>query len=247
MINPIGDTTVGTADPRTGQVVWNRPADKLRDAAEAAYSRIRSARALSEYAKRSQIAAIYLKLKEDMAAEQSRAGVASAADLDLIKRRLFGIDDLVRGASGAEAATVSISFRDAQSRAEQITTERDATELLQRANMTGDELLARAVGNQLVILAGAGVPVGDTLDAYLDQRPQKATAFAAYAQASAPTSLAGLFEFAVPSPSEVQGLSQNQLDALVAESKALAANAATNAALDARTRAGETGLNPYGG
>src|SRR5664279_2992204 len=116
MTSPISDTTVGTADARTGQVTWNRPADKLRDKAESDYARIRGARALSDYAKRAMVASVYLKLKEDMDAAQSKAGIATAADLQFIRRQLFGIDDLIGRASGAEAATVSISFRDAQSR-----------------------------------------------------------------------------------------------------------------------------------
>src|SRR5664279_3644207 len=116
MTSPISDTTVGTADARTGQVTWNRPADKLRDAAESAYARIRGARALSDYAKRAMVASVYLKLKEDMDAAQSKAGIATAADLALLKRKLYGVDDLIRGASNAEQATLQISFRDAQSR-----------------------------------------------------------------------------------------------------------------------------------
>jgi hypothetical protein len=57
MTNPTSDTTVGTADARTGQVVWNRPAHKLRDKAEADYSRIRNSRALSAYAQRAHLRA----------------------------------------------------------------------------------------------------------------------------------------------------------------------------------------------
>jgi hypothetical protein len=240
MTSPISDTVIGTADPRTGQVVWNRPADKLRDAAETAYARIRSARALSDYAKRAMVASVYLKLKEDMDAAQSKAGIATAADLALLKRKLYGVDDLIRGASNAEQATLQISFRDAQSRAESIGNERDARTLLDRANQTGDELLARAVGNQLVTLACAGIPVGNTLDEYLSTRPQKATAYAAYVAACQPTSMASLFEYAAPSPPEVHGLTQGQMDTMIAEAKALAAESAAADATWYSQRAAET-------
>src|SRR3954453_24134748 len=79
-------------------------------------------------------------------ARKALEGLRDAEGTQLVKRqqelerRLFG-----SGLGGLDAATSAISARDAQDRAERLTTPQEAASLLHRAEQNGDQALARAV------------------------------------------------------------------------------------------------------
>ncbi len=97
MSMPIGCTldNPGTADP----IVWDRPADKVRDDIERGIQRIRDQRGLSPDASRSVIATAYVKGKVLLDSMNTASPAQRAADLAAAKRAAFGVDDLLRGTS----------------------------------------------------------------------------------------------------------------------------------------------------
>lgn len=202
-----------------GSPTWDRPADRLRSAAEARYDTIRNSAGLTPEATQSLLAQVYLRLVADMQALESRSNVAAVQDAAAIKRRLFGIDDLVGRANPADAATMAVSFRDAQDRAQQIQNEAQAQELLDRANETGDELLARAVGNYCLSDGGFGPTYAGVGDAYLADRPDKAAAYAELQDARQPLDVATMWEFVVPQPLELNGLNSSQITLLASNAE----------------------------
>jgi len=162
MSMPIGRTldNPGTADP----IVWDRPADKVRDDIERGIQRIRDQRGLSPDASRSVIATAYVKGKALLDSMNTASPAQRAADLAAAKRAAFGADDLLRGTSETDKAAVMLSFRAAQQRAAQLSTAAEARALLDTAMQTGDELLTRAVGNH----AMTSLDMGDTAQTDLD-------------------------------------------------------------------------------
>ncbi|MGI8761312.1 MAG: hypothetical protein ACR2LF_08485 [Jatrophihabitantaceae bacterium] len=193
---------------------WDRPADQIRDRAEAAYTAIRNNGALSDTARQAMIAAVYLRAQADMAKLQETAGQASGAGLAALKRAVFGNEDLTAGASPAEQATIAVSFRDAQARAAQTSSEAEAAALLEQAEQSGDELLARAVGS--AALTGGLFAYQDVADRYLAARPDKAAAWNELQAASRPQPISTLWEFVVPEPPELAGLG-SRIAALAAQ------------------------------
>jgi len=135
-----------------------------------------------------------------------------AADLATAKRNLFGIDDLTTGASPADRASMAMSFRDAQQRAAQLTTSTEAQALLDLADQSGDELLARAVGNQAL----SGLGMDDVATTYLAARPRQAQAAENLRALTRMGSIADILEFVLPRPPELSQVSDNQLTALAA-------------------------------
>jgi hypothetical protein len=135
-----------------------------------------------------------------------------AADLAAAKRRLFGIDDLTAGASPADRATMAMSFRDAQQRAQQLTTSSEAQELLDLADQSGDELLARAVGNA----AMSGLGFSAVADKYLANRPKQQAAVDALQGMQRMRPMADLWEFVLPKPTELSSLHDSQIAAAAA-------------------------------
>jgi hypothetical protein len=191
---------------------WNRPADTIRSNLESAVQGIRNRNALSPEARRTLIAAAYTKARTAMDALNSANPGKQAADLAAAKRRLFGIDDLTAGASPADRATMAMSFRDAQQRAQQLTTSSEAQELLDLADQSGDELLARAVGNA----AMSGLGFSAVADKYLANRPKQQAAVDALQGMQRMRPMADLWEFVLPKPTELSSLHDSQIAAAAA-------------------------------
>lgn len=85
----------------------------------------------------------------------------------------FGNRDLLAGAGPGDAASIAISARDAGDRVDQLATPQDALALLERANGTGDEVLARAIGQRAHSM---GEPWDPVLAAYIADRPKQGRA-----------------------------------------------------------------------
>jgi len=210
MSTPIGRTldNPGTADP----LVWDRPADQVRNGINRQVQRIRDQRGITPEASQALMAAAYLKGKATLDGMNTANPAQRAADLAVAKRAAFGIDDLLTGTSETDKAAVMLSFRDAQQRAAQLSTAAEARALLDTAMQTGDELLTRAVGNH----AMTSLDMGDTAQAYLDAHPAQAQAVQALADLQQPLSMAALFEFVCPLPPELSNLTEYAIADLAA-------------------------------
>ncbi len=193
--------------------VWDRPADQVRDGLNRQVQRIRDKRGLTPDATRSLIADAYLKGKAQLDGLNTASPGQVAAQVAAAKRKAFGIDDLLAGASQADRATMAMSFRDAQKRAAMTTTSGEAQALLDLANQSGDELLARAVGNHAL----SSMDMGDVAQGYLDQHPSQAEALGMLQQLQRPASISTLFEFVAPKPTELSGMSDGQIATYAAQ------------------------------
>jgi len=193
--------------------VWDRPADTVRDGLNQQMERIRGHSELSTDAMLSLVAAAYLKGKAQLDGMNANNPAQIAAQVAAVKRKAFGIDDLLAGASQADKATMAMSFRDAQQRAAQTTTSSEAQTLLDLANQSGDELLARAVGNH----AMASMDMRDVTESYLTNHPAQAAALDELQQLQQPASAATMFEFVAPKPPELSGMSDGQIVAYAAQ------------------------------
>ena len=192
--------------------VWDRPADTVRDGLNQQIERIRGRRELSTDAMLSLVAAAYVKGKAQLDGMDTNNPAQVAAQVAAVKRAAFGIDDLLTGSSQADRATMAMSFRDAQQRAAQTTTSSEAQTLLDLANQSGDELLARAVGNH----AMASMDMGDVTESYLTNHPTQAEALDELQQLQQPASAATMFEFVAPKPPELSSMSDGQIVAYAA-------------------------------
>ncbi len=193
--------------------VWDRPADTVRDGLNQQMERIRGHSELSPDAMLSLVAAAYLKGKAQLDGMNTNNPAQIAAQVAAVKRKAFGIDDLLAGSSQADRATMAMSFRDAQQRAAQTTTSSEAQTLLDVANQSGDELLARAVGNHAL----SSMDMRDVAESYLTNHPAQAAALDELQQLQQPASAATMFEFVAPKPPELSGMSDGQIVAYAAQ------------------------------
>ncbi len=193
--------------------VWTRPADTVRDGLNQQMERIRGHSELSTDAMLSLVAAAYVKGKAQLDGMDTNNPAQVAAQVAAVKRKAFGIDDLLTGASQADRATMAMSFRDAQQRAAQTTSSSEAQTLLDVANQSGDELLARAVGNHAL----SSMDMGDVTEAYLAAHPTQAEALDELQQLQQPASAATMFEFVAPKPPELSSMSDGQIVAYAAQ------------------------------
>jgi hypothetical protein len=194
-------------DPR--RRVWDRPADEIRGDAERYYTSVRDNPDLTSDAKQRLIATKYVAIKQRLDALNSSEPSRKAADVETAKRAAFGIDDLLARTTPAEAAAISLSFRDAQARAAQLINAREAQNLLDTARQSGDELLVRAIGNHALNTLG----MSDVADSYLAcVHPDRAETVQRVAQLNQMPDFAGLMEFVCPTPAEVASMSSGQLD-----------------------------------
>lgn len=133
----------------------------------AAYQRdiadVRADGSLSNEGKVSKMAAIYTAAAETLRGLQGQEQASEGEKRAHLLRELFGI----RGTADPSAA---ISYRDAQDRAGSLLDERDAVRLIEQADLSGDEHLARAVAR-----CAYDNGWGDVLTAFAASRPQLAS------------------------------------------------------------------------
>ncbi len=131
--------------------------------------RIRSDKDLSDEAKRRKMAAVTEAAQEEHSqlVEEEREGMAQA--IAQAERKVLGISYPER-ASAHERAIIAMSYRDARDRAERAAGDRENTEalseLLERAETSGDEQLAEAVFHVATVRGDRRVA-----DTYLEGRP----------------------------------------------------------------------------
>ena len=190
-------------------------ADAIREAAATRVQRIRDRKELSAEAKRSAIAKIHLGQKTQLAALQDKANQDIAAGRRAAMTTAFGIDDIAGDATSR--LTAAVSYRDAQDRVANLQSPTEALQVLNRAEGSGDELLARAVAQRAYEQRRTDPSWQQALDEYLAPRPKAQQAVADLLAADRPVNARGLFAFVAPPPPEVSGLADHQLAALASD------------------------------
>lgn len=99
---------------------------------------IRNNKNLTLEGKTKQIAAVHLDYKQQVNALEAEDRASRASKADSLRRSLFGL-------TGSSDANATISYRDAQDRVAAIQDENQALELLDRADLSNDEILTKAI------------------------------------------------------------------------------------------------------
>lgn len=99
---------------------------------------IRKDRNLTPEGKTKRIAATYLRYKRQVTKLEAEDKATRANQADSLRRALFGL-------YGNSDPNALISYRDAQDRVAAISSEEQALELLDRADLSNDEILAKAI------------------------------------------------------------------------------------------------------
>lgn len=174
---------------------------------------------LTQDAIKAQIAQAYVKASDDMAALQSQTSGNVEARRAQLQQQVFG----TVGISG-DPASLAMSARDASERVAQIdvTDWYAAQQLLDRAELTGDEVLARQIA-----AAAYSNPLGgwsSVLDSFLAKRPAAAQALVELgslnATASARRQIFSDWQFIIPLPPQLAGLDDWRIRALAAQVQA---------------------------
>ncbi|NWL13500.1 hypothetical protein DM793_19740 [Paenarthrobacter nitroguajacolicus] len=118
-------------------------AEKLRSGQREQIEAIRQNRNLSADGKRAQIAALYLRNKEEVGKLEKQEAATRTNRINHIRKTVFGL-------SGNPGPQDVISYRDAQDRVANLGTddEAKAAQLFDRAQLSGDNILAAAVVNR---------------------------------------------------------------------------------------------------
>jgi hypothetical protein len=117
---------------------------------------------LSGEARQRLAASAYLKAQEKMAGIKASGQRSTAQSRAALERKLFGLP------AGADSSAV-ISYRDAVDRAARVESAADATAMLKRAAISGDQLLAKAVLGRAFEGGWVGV-----VDSYVESQPDSA-------------------------------------------------------------------------
>lgn len=189
---------------------------RIQQDANQTIQQTRARRDLTLAAKRSAIAKTHREVKRNVEAIRTDIEGTLAARSKAARAELWGIADLATGPKAGSLTEIQTSYRDALSRASELKDAREAAALLAQAETTGDEILARAVAAQCYSTAANNPFGGDwqrPLDEYLAARPKKADALASLQDSQQLDGNDGWY-FVVPAPTELDGLSDHQIDQL---------------------------------
>jgi len=143
---------------------------------------------------------VMAQLKEEHRAEElARSKQAS--------RAIYGADDLIEG---SDPVAHRASYRDAQDRAERVESAGQAKRLLQQAERSGDELLARAVA-----VKAQDRRWKDVTDAYSETRPQWRAALENIGDTRLSVGMGANLVFGLKRPEELERMSRSQIETLV--------------------------------
>lgn len=190
--------TTGTTDQQ------RKSADTIA-AYQARIEAIRSDPTLSPEGKRNRMAGIYATTRDTVARLQADDQAATSARRTTLERDLFGL-------TGFTDASAAISFRDAQDRASGITDERDALRLLNQAELSGDDHLAKAVALRSLQEAWPAASA-----AYATARPGAAAKMQELTNMSTTgvaDSLSAAAAYYMPAPRELAGIPDHTIDEL---------------------------------
>lgn len=145
-----------------------RTPDQIRQGLTDTLNQLRTRRDLSTEGLQRQAAKAYVAARDEMRKARQADGADLQAQQDRLLQKLFG------NPNSTDPSSV-ISFRDAQDRAAQLATAEEAMELLERAKLTGDVLLAQAVAMRAADRAWVGMgnsTWGAVLDAWAAGTPK---------------------------------------------------------------------------
>ncbi|MGI8753335.1 MAG: hypothetical protein ACR2MN_13665 [Acidimicrobiales bacterium] len=192
-------------------------ADRIREDADNSYQRVRAMRELNDAAIRQRLAVIYMAAKATMATLEESASGNYQRSWQQAVTAAFGVADLA--SNPGEKAMVSMSYRESLDRLDQLDDYTEGARLLDRANDTGDELLARAAGLRAWTMGGqlGGSGWGDVLATFLASRPKASAAVAVLASLQGGSAnIRDMFAFILPIPPELGSLPEYQIAALAA-------------------------------
>jgi len=203
------------------QIVFDRPADKIRAKFSAERERILARNELTQTAKNARIALAMKTANAELAVAKSAADEARKAARAKYERTAFGLDDLA--SSPGDRAAVAMAHRAALNDVAAITTTQQANILLARARTTGDETLMRALAlhahEQLVASNYTSQPWQDILGDAASSRPAAIEAInALQAEAWHRPQAAEMFEFVIVTPNELgRATTDAELDRIIAQ------------------------------
>lgn len=190
---------------QTGTTDQQRKSADTIAAYQARIEAIRSDPTLSPEGKRNRMAGIYATTRDTVARLQADDQAATSARRTTLERDLFGL-------TGFTDASAAISYRDAQDRASGITDERDALRLLNQAELSGDDHLAKAVALRSLQEAWPAVSA-----AYATARPGAAAKMQELTNMSTTgvaDSLSAAAAYYMPAPRELAGIPDHTIDEL---------------------------------
>ncbi len=189
-------------------------ADKVREDAARTFDQIRNRGELNADAIAALLARSYLTFKQAMDKLAQTTGQDNSATVRRLTQAAFGIDDLA--GTAVDRAAASVSYRDAQDRVAKLEQPNEAAALLERAENSSDELLARAIAQRAFEQRSFDPSWSDLLDEYLATRPKAQAAVGALLAGSGAPQIRDLFAWVLPVPSELAGLGDVQIGALAA-------------------------------
>ncbi len=143
------------------------PADKIRATYTVKAAEIKSRRDLSDEGRARQLAKALVTARDEMTKLKRKDAERTNRRRADLQQRHFG------NSKSWDSATV-ISFRDALDRADRLKSPDEAAALLERAIMTGDEVLSRAVAQRAmgrITLKGMGDGWSKVVDRWLEGQP----------------------------------------------------------------------------
>lgn len=167
---------------------------------------------LSAAGKRKALADDYTRLMDDMERLRTTAEGTAERTVKLTVREAFG--------AGVADGASAISARDADDRASRLESSDEALNLLARADMNGDEVLARAIAmrayNEYVNDPFQGRKWAEVVNTFAEDRPniEKKIETLEEQRKSQSNWLQAGVTFWLPKPSELTGLSTEQIRAL---------------------------------
>jgi hypothetical protein len=196
-----------------------KAAESIQMQAETAYYVIRNRGELTADAVRARLAQVWVRAADDLERLASGAGTDVEARKTQLLQRTFGTAGLP-----GDPASLAMSARDAAERVAQIDPmdPYSALQLLERADLIGDEVLARAVGARAY--SDQLGTWGQVLDEFVEDRPAAASALAELGQLDQQSRVMGSFtygwQFMAQKPAELMGLDDWKVRALAAQVQA---------------------------
>lgn len=182
---------------------------------------IKSRTELTQVAKNALLAKAFKAAKAQMKEIEVAAAETRSEARAKNTRTAFGLEDLA--STPAELATLSMAHRAAAEKVAAVTDPAEGARLLAQAHAVGDETMARAVAAHANTMYAATRERdwGMVLNDYATQRPAAFEAIEALHEDSQRTTnfyrAADMFEFVLPTPSELGRASDYDLDRLIAQ------------------------------
>jgi len=203
------------------QIVFERPADKIRAKFSDDRAKILARNELTPTAKAARVALALKTANAQLAAAKSAADEARQAARAKNERTAFGLDDLA--SSPGDRAAITMAHRAALDKVATIGDSKDAAALLARARTSGDETMVRALAlhAHLQVVASGFTSEGwqNVLGDAARSRPAAIDAInSLLAEAKHLPQGAEMFEFMIVTPTELGNATTDaQLDRIIAQ------------------------------